>query len=109
LGTVQILDRRFKLQIHINVSVENNSIFGQQTRRLGVNVEHKISDNFLVGATYIKMSERPYTQKSSLQESVNNTIFGLNTNFSTEVPFTRLVNKLLIDTDVPSIFLLEVK
>jgi cell surface protein SprA len=31
----------------------------------GVNVEHKIADNFMVGATYIKMSERPYTQKSS--------------------------------------------
>jgi cell surface protein SprA len=56
------------------------------------------------------MSERPYTQKSSFgQESVNNTIFGLNTNFSTEVPFTRLVNKLPnIDTDVQR-YLLEVK
>jgi cell surface protein SprA len=39
----------------INVSLENNSIFGQQTRRfMGVNVEHKISDNFLVGATFLK-------------------------------------------------------
>jgi cell surface protein SprA len=59
-----------------------------------VNVEHKISDNFLVGATFLKMSERPFTQKSSFGESVNNTIFGFNTNFfSSEVPF-RLVNKL---------------
>jgi hypothetical protein len=24
---------------------------------MGVNVEHKISDNFLVGATFLKMSE----------------------------------------------------
>jgi cell surface protein SprA len=51
------------------------------------------------------MSERPFTQKSSFgQESVNNTIFGFNTNFSSEVPFlTRLVNKLPnVDTDVPS-------
>lgn len=38
------------------------------------------------------------------QESVNNTIFGFNGTYSTEVPFfTRLVNKLPnIDTDVPS-------
>src|SRR5690606_2550479 len=37
-------------------------------------------------------------------EPVNNTIFGFNGNYSTEVPFlTRLVNKLPnIDTDVPS-------
>ena len=72
---------------------------------MGVNVEHKISDNFVVGGTFLKMTERPFTQKSSFgQESVNNTIFGFNTNFSTEVPFlTRLVNMLPnLDTDVPS-------
>jgi cell surface protein SprA len=53
----------------------------------------------------------PFTQKSSFgQESVNNTIFGFNLNFSTEVPFfTRLVNKLPnIDTDVPSNLSVEV-
>lgn len=70
-----------------------------------VNLEHKISENFLVGATFLKLTERPFTQKSSFgQESVNNSIFGFNTNFSAEVPFlTRLANKLPnIDTDVPS-------
>ncbi|KIA87326.1 cell surface protein SprA [Flavobacterium sp. AED] len=107
LGRVQILDPSLQASnTPINVSLENNSVFGQQTRRfMGVNVEHKISDNFLVGATFLKMTEKPFTQKSSFgQESVNNTIFGFNTNFSTEVPFfTRLVNKLPnIDTDVPS-------
>ncbi len=107
LGRVQILDPSLQASnTPINVSLENNSIFGQQTRRfMGVNVEHKISDKFLVGATFLKMTERPLTQKSSFgQESVNNTIFGFNTNFSTEVPFlTRLVNKLPnLDTDVPS-------
>ncbi|MFT5602097.1 MAG: cell surface protein SprA [Flavobacteriales bacterium] len=107
LGRVQILDPSLQASnTPINVSLENNSIFGQQTRRfMGVNVEHKISDNFLVGGTFLKMNERPFTQKSSFgQESVNNTIFGFNTNFSTEVPFlTRLVNKLPnLDTDVPS-------
>jgi cell surface protein SprA len=107
LGRVQILDPSLQASnTPINVSLENNSIFGQQTRRfMGVNVEHKISDNFLVGATFLKMTERPFTQKSSFgQESVNNTIFGFNSNFSTEVPFlTRLVNKLPnLDTDVPS-------
>ncbi|MFV5688707.1 cell surface protein SprA [Flavobacterium sp. ZT3R25] len=107
LGRVQILDPSLQASnIPIEVSLENNSIFGQQTRRfMGVNVEHKISDNFLVGATFLKMTEKPFTQKSSFgQESVNNTIFGFNTNFSTEVPLlTRLVNKLPnLDTDVPS-------
>jgi cell surface protein SprA len=72
---------------------------------MGFNVEHKFNDKFLIGGTFLKMTERPFTQKSVYgQESVNNTIFGFNTNFATEVPFlTRLVNKLPnMDTDVPS-------
>jgi cell surface protein SprA len=107
LGRVQILDPALQASnTPINVSLENNSIFGQQTRRfIGVDVQHKFSDHFLIGATFLNLSEKPFTQKSTYgQESVNNTIYGFNTNFSTEVPFlTRLVNKLPnIDTDVPS-------
>jgi cell surface protein SprA len=109
MGTVQILDTSLAASnTPIEVSVENNATFGQQTRRFaGVNVEHKFSDKFLVGGTVINMSERPFTTKTNYgQESVNNTIFGLNTVYSTEVPFfTRLVNKLPnMDTDVPSNF-----
>ena len=111
-GRVQILDPSLQASsTPIQVSVENNSTFGQQTRRfMGINVEHKFSDKLLLGATFIKMTERPLTTKSNYgQESVNNTIFGLNANYSTEVPFlTRLVNKLPnIDTDVPSNFSLR--
>jgi cell surface protein SprA len=106
-GRVQILDPSLQASnTPIEVSVENNSVFGQQTRRfMGLNVEHKFSNKFLLGATLLKMTERPFTQKSNYgQESVNNTIFGFNGNYSTEVPFfTRLVNKLPnMDTDVPS-------
>ncbi len=106
-GRVQILDPSLQASnTPIQVSVENNSTFGQQTRRfMGLTIEHKISEKFTIGGTLLKMTERPLTQKSSFgQESVNNTIYGLNTNFSTEVPFfTRMVNKLpFMDTDVPS-------
>ncbi len=105
MGRVNILDPSLQ-NTPIEVSVENNAVFGQQTRRFaGVYVEHKFTDKFLVGATLLNMSERPFTQKTNYgQESVNNTIFGLNTTYSTEVPFfTRLVNKLPnLDTDVPS-------
>lgn len=106
-GTVQILDPSLEASnTPINISVENNAVFGQQTRRFaGVNVEHKFNKNFVLGGTFLNLNERPLTQKSNYGiEPVNNTIFGLNSNFSTEVPFlTRLVNKLPnIDTDVPS-------
>ncbi|QKJ62481.1 cell surface protein SprA [Flavobacterium sp. M31R6] len=107
LGRVQILDPSLQASnTPIEISLENNSVFGQQTRRFfGVNVDHLISENFMVGATFLNMKEKPFTQKSSYgQESVNNSIFGLHGNFSSQVPFfTRLVNKLPnIDTDVPS-------
>lgn len=107
LGMVQILDPSLQASnTPIEISLENNSIFGQQTTRfMGINVEHKISENFLIGGTFLKMTQKPFTQKSNYgQESVNNAMFGFNTSFSTEVPFlTRLANKLPnIDTDVPS-------
>ena len=106
-GTVQILDPSLEASnTPINISVENNAVFGQQTRRFtGVNVEHQFSKNFVLGGTLLNLNERPLTQKSNYGvEPVNNTIYGLNGNFSTEVPFlTRMVNKLPnIDTDVPS-------
>jgi cell surface protein SprA len=106
-GRVQILDPSLKASgVPINVSVESNSVFGQQTRRFfGFNVEHKFSDKFQIAGTFLRLSERPFTVKSNYgQESVNNSIYGMNINYSAEVPFlTRLVNKLPnMDTDVPS-------
>ncbi|MBF4472205.1 cell surface protein SprA [Flavobacterium sp. HJJ] len=107
LGKVQILDPSLQgSSTPVEISLENNSVFGQQTRRFfGVNVDHLISENFMVGATFLNLKEKPFTQKSSYgQESVDNSIFGLHGNYSSQVPFfTRLVNKLPnIDTDAPS-------
>ncbi|MDH7445369.1 cell surface protein SprA [Aquimarina sp. 2201CG14-23] len=107
LGRVNILDEALLASnTPIQVSTENNAVFGQQTKRFtGLNIEHKFSDNFIVGGTYLNLNERPITQKSSYNfEPINNTLLGFNLNYSTEVPFlTRMVNKLPnIDTDVPS-------
>tara|TARA_R110002050_G_scaffold57866_1_gene130116 strand:- start:18785 stop:26053 length:7269 start_codon:yes stop_codon:yes gene_type:complete len=106
-GTVQILDEALKASnTPIEVSTENNAVFGQQTRRFtGINVEHKFNENFLLGATLLNLNERPITQKANYgTEPINNTIFGFNGNYATKVPFlTRLANKLPnIDTDVES-------
>ncbi|MEM6720270.1 MAG: cell surface protein SprA [Bacteroidota bacterium] len=106
-GRVTILDEALKASnTPIDVSVENNALFGQQNKRFtGINIEHQFNDDFLIGATFLNLNERPITQKANYgQEPVNNSIFGFNGNYSTEVPFlTRLVNKLPnIDTDVPS-------
>ncbi|QKX07576.1 cell surface protein SprA [Aquimarina sp. TRL1] len=107
LGRVTILDEGLKASnTPIEVSTENNAVFGQQTKRYtGLNIEHKFSDDFIIGGTYLNLRERPVTQKSSYNyEPINNTILGFNLSYATEVPFlTRMVNKLPnIDTDVPS-------
>ena len=107
IGRVQILDEALKASnTPIQVSVENNAVFGQQTRRfMGINIEHQFNENFVLGATYLNLNERPITQKANYNtEPINNSIWGFNGNYSSEVPFlTRLVNKLPnIDTDVPS-------
>ena len=107
LGRVEILDEALKASnTPIDVSVENNAVFGQQTRRFtGINIQHQFNENFVLGATLLNLNERPITQKANFNsEPINNTIFGFNGNYSTEVPFlTRIANKLPnIDTDVPS-------
>ncbi|MDB9712362.1 cell surface protein SprA [Flavobacteriaceae bacterium] len=107
LGTVQILDPALQSSgTPINVSVENNATFGQQTKRFtGFNVEHQFNENFLLGGTFLNLNERPVTQKANYgTEPINNTIFGFNGNFATEIPvFTRLINKLPnIETEAPS-------
>lgn len=109
LGRVEILDPALQASnIPIEISTENNAVFGQQTKRYsGINVEHRFSKDFVLGGTLLNLKERPLTQKSNLDfEPINNTILGLNGNYATEVPFlTRLVNKLPnIDTEVPSNF-----
>ena len=109
LGRVEILNEALTASnTPINITTENSAVFGQQTKRYsGVNVEHQFSQDFVVGGTLINVRERPLTQKSNFNfEPINNTIVGLNANYSREVPLlTRLVNKLPnIDTEAPSRF-----
>ncbi|UMB52663.1 cell surface protein SprA [Lutibacter sp. A64] len=109
MGRVQIVNPSLEASnAPINVSVENNAAFNLQTKRFfGVDIEHKFSDKFIAGATILNLNEKPITQKALFgQEPINNTIFGLNANFGTEVPFlTKLANKLPnIDTDYKSNF-----
>lgn len=90
----------------VNVSLENNTFFNQQTKTyVGVDVEHQFSDDFVLGATYLNISEDPISNKVQVgQDPINNSMYGLNFNYSTEVPvLTDLANYLPnIDTDAPS-------
>ena len=107
IGRVTILNEGIKnSNIPIEVSTESNTLFGQQNKRfMGFTAEHKVNDDLIIGGTYMRLSERPLTQKANYgAEPVNNSMFGLSGTFSKEIPFlTRMVNKLPhIDTQVAS-------
>tara|TARA_R110001632_G_scaffold44744_2_gene113623 strand:- start:5892 stop:13055 length:7164 start_codon:yes stop_codon:yes gene_type:complete len=106
-GRVQILDPGLQSSgIPIQVSTENNAVFNQQRKTfMGVDVEHSFNENFILGATILNVNERPLTPKVNFGvEPINNTMLGLNLDFSTEMPlFTKWANKLpFVDTDAPS-------
>ena len=108
-GKVQIINPSIEASgAPVDVSLENNTLFNQQTKRyVGIDVEHKFSDKFQMTGTYLNVNETPITQKVAFgQDPVNNSMYGLTLNYNTEVPyFTKLVNKLPFqDTDVPSNF-----
>jgi cell surface protein SprA len=106
-GKVQIIDPGLQASgVPISVSTENNAVFNQQRKTfMGVDVEHRFSDKFTLGGTVLNVEERPLTPKVNFgSEPINNTMLGLNVDYSGEVPFfTKLANKLpFVDTDVPS-------
>ena len=106
-GRVQVINPSLQAsQSQIQVSVENNTIFNQQSKRfMGLDIEHKFSDNLVMSGTFLNVNERPLTPKVTFgQDPINNTMFGLSLNYNGEAPFlTKLVNKLPnVDTDVKS-------
>ncbi len=107
LGRVKIINEALRASdIPISVTSENNALFKQKTKIFtGLHLDHEFSKNLHIGATYLNLKEKPQTHKSSYGfEPVNNSMYGFDFNYFTEIPFfTRLVNKLPnIDTDVAS-------
>ena len=107
LGRVQILDPGLESSgIPINATTESNNLFSQQRKTfIGVDVEHRFSDKFILGGTFLNVSEKPITPKVNFGgEPINNVMLGLNLDYSAEVPYlTKLANKLpFVETDAPS-------
>ena len=66
LGTVQILDPGLQASnIPINVSVENNAMFGQQTKRFsGINIEHQFNKELIISGTLLNLTRKTFNSKS---------------------------------------------
>lgn len=112
LGSVKIVNESI-LQggNKILVSVESNTTFNSTTKSLmGTHLNYQFSDNFNVGATVMRLSEKTMTNKVSVgNEPIKNTIWGLDARYSTQLPFlTTIIDKLpLISTTAESKLSLE--
>lgn len=107
LGRLKILNSGIlNSGIPINVQYEDNATFGfQQQNFMGTRLDYYFNDNFAIGGTYMRLTERPFTQKTTFGEDpIKNTVLGLDANYQTEVPgLTRLLDKLPIySTTAPS-------
>ena len=112
LGRVTILNEGIlNSGTPIRISLESADMFSLQTKTLlGTHVDHRISDNFNVGGTIMRLSERPMTQKVNIgNEPIANTIWGLNSTYSTESMYiTRLLDRLpFYETSTPSRITME--
>ena len=109
IGSVQIINPSLiSSNAPIQASVETSNAFSTQNRTFwGIDVQHKFSENFAIGGTFLKLNEKPFTQKAQFgSEPVNNSIVGFNLTYTTEVPkLTKWTNYLPnIDTDAVSNF-----
>jgi len=109
LGRVKILNTGIlESNTPIKISIESNSVFGFQAKSLlGTRVNHRFGDQLNVGATWMRMMERPVTQKVDIgSEPYKNNVLGLDLAYNTDVPFlTKLVDYLpVISTKAKSTF-----
>ncbi|MCC7029125.1 MAG: cell surface protein SprA, partial [Chitinophagaceae bacterium] len=92
--------------IPINVSYENNAVFGAQVQNfMGTRFDYFINDKFTIGGTMLRLTERPYFNKVTFGEDpIKNTVIGLDANYQSDMPsITRFLDKLpLISTTTPS-------
>ncbi len=106
-GTVEIINPTFLLEgQRVAVSVEQNKFFSIGSKTLvGLRADYRVSEDFGLGATVMRLAERPLGDKFRVgEEALSNTIVGLDGAFRAEPRWlTRAVDALpLIQTRAPS-------
>ncbi|MCB0402960.1 MAG: cell surface protein SprA [Flavobacteriales bacterium] len=98
LGRVKIINEGIlQSGTPIKISLESQSLFNIQTKTLmGSRFDYKVNDDFNLGGTILKLSERPLTRKVNIgDEPINNTVMGFDLTYKKDAPFlTRWADKL---------------
>lgn len=97
-GRLRILnDAYLQGGIPINVSFENNSLFGYNRKSLvGTRLDYQVNKHLDIGGTYLHLFERPIQQKVNIgDDPISNRVFGFDMNYNNELPWlTRMLDKL---------------
>ncbi len=98
IGRIKIINDAYLQQgVPIRVSFEDQSLFSlQQKTMFGLRADFAATKNLNIGATYMRLFERPFTEKVNIgNDPINNRVFGLDLTYSAEAPLiTRLVDKI---------------
>ena len=98
LGRLRIINDTYLAQgTPIDVRFEDNSLFSlQQKNMLGLRADYQFNKKSSLGATYLRLYERPFTQKVNVgDDPINNRIFGLDYNYNDQSAWvTKMINKL---------------
>ncbi len=98
LGRVKIINEGvLNSGTPINVSLESNSMFNiQQKRMMGVHVDHEVNNDLHIGGTILNLHERPLTQKVNYgDDPISNTIWGADISYHKDSRWiTNIINKL---------------
>ena len=81
----------------VSVSLENQSTYSMQRKTMmGLDLNYQFTPDFNMGATVMHMSEMPLTTKTAFgEESVKNTLWGLNASYKGESQWlTNMLDKL---------------
>jgi cell surface protein SprA len=98
LGSVKILNQSIlNSGVPVNVQFENNAGFGIQQRNfLGLRLDYLASDKLSIGASMVRLSERPFFTKMNYGEDpIRNTMYGVDFSYRSQWPgLTRTLDKL---------------
>ncbi len=98
LGTLRVTNQAvLNSGIPVSIQYENNQAFAfQQKNFMGVRLDYLASKKLTLGATMVRLGERPFFIKQGYGEDpIRNTIYGFDVDYRNELPrLTKWLNKL---------------
>ncbi len=111
LGTIKIINQAIiNAGLPVQVNFENNATFGLQQKsymglRLDYQAKNTAKEQLTIGATMVRLSERPFFTKVDYGEDpIKNTMYGMDMNYHRDIPrLTKILDKLpFYNTTAPS-------